>query len=117
MKRDWELIRKILLAAEELEDPQGYISPNDIQGYPPEKVSYHMKLLIEAGLVEGTCTKALNRAPWCMVFGLTWEGHEFLDAIRNRTAWNRLVEWVREKGFELSFEALKIALKNILLGA
>ena len=116
MRRDWEVIKAILKAAEELEDPQGYLKPEDFPAWAPELVAYQMKLLIQAGLVEGNCSKAMNRGPYCFVYGLTWEGHEFLDLVRERSFWNRIVKTARERGLELSFEAIK-AMARFLIGA
>ncbi len=51
MKRDMDLAREILFEVEKCEDPWG---PNEIQieGYADQLVSYHIKLLYQAGLVE-----------------------------------------------------------------
>ena len=38
---------------------------------------------------------------------LTWEGHEFLDSIRNDTVWKKIKDTVKEKGVQLSYEILK----------
>ncbi len=111
MKRDWELIRKILLALEELGSTQSYLKPEDIEGYDAELVSYHIKLLMEAGLLEGTCTKSISAPLHCVAYRLTWDGHELLDQIRSRSVWNRVVEMARERGLDLSFEVVKAAAK------
>lgn len=51
MKRDWELIRKIMLAIEASPcDMQ--VSSFSIKDYDPEIVGYHIKLLSDALLVE-----------------------------------------------------------------
>ncbi len=38
---------------------------------------------------------------------MTWEGHDFLDAIRNDTIWNRVKATVTEKGGGASVEVMK----------
>ena len=38
---------------------------------------------------------------------LTWEGHEFLDAVRHETVWAKTKEVVKSKGGSVSFEVLK----------
>jgi len=53
MKRDWDCIRVIFLALENKGDSAGGLRPNEIEGFDAELVSYNMKLLIEAGLIEG----------------------------------------------------------------
>ena len=113
MKRDWELIRLILLEIEKL-PANGYLFPQHIKGFPVEVVSYHFKILKEAGLIEAECN------PLCIAKSLTWEGHEFLDRIRQNTVWNKIGEMAVNSGISLSFEAIKelskIALKQIIGG-
>ena len=38
---------------------------------------------------------------------LTWQGHEFLDAIRNDTIWNKTKNVVAERGGAIPFELIK----------
>ena len=48
MKRDMELIRKLVLALEN--EPTGYAPENlNIEGYTSEQVGYHAYLMIDAG--------------------------------------------------------------------
>lgn len=49
MKRDIELIRKILLEVEKDNSPTSWITIV-IENYPEDQISYHVKLLTEAGL-------------------------------------------------------------------
>ena len=50
MKRDMDLIREILLAIETIGPPQG-LARLDLPGHDPETVSYHVRLLDQAGLI------------------------------------------------------------------
>lgn len=50
MKRDMDLVRKILMALED--NPTGYFKDEmTIDGYTEEDVGYHCYLLLQAGLV------------------------------------------------------------------
>lgn len=109
MKRDWELVRKILIAVEEIQGHDQQVSGDDVAGYDAALVSYHIYLLKEAGLLEATCSSYLNEPRACFAFELTWEGHEFLDQIRSKTVWNKTVGLLREKGLDLSFSTIKVA--------
>ena len=42
-----------------------------------------------------------------IAFNLTWDGHEFLDAIRNEGTWNKIKAFVKEKSASLSFDVIK----------
>ena len=49
---------------------------------------YHCRRMYEAGLLDAEAeTSSTNNSRLITVypFGLTWEGHEFLDAMRNKT--------------------------------
>lgn len=111
MKRDWELVRLILLEIEKI-PPNGMLFPQQIKGFPPEVVSYHFKILKEAKLIVADCDY------WCVAKSLTWEGHEFLDRIRENSVWNKVGEMAVKKGLALSFEVIKelskIAIKQII---
>ena len=89
MKRDMDLVRKILFALEE--HPHGY--PPDklnIEGYDEETIGYHVLLMIEAGLLEGREDNVLGidrNSPSAIPERLTWLGHDFLDASRDPSRW------------------------------
>ncbi len=99
MKRDMDLIRKILLAIEAEEG--GYASyPLEIEGYSDTQVGYHAYLMIDAGLVDGTIRDFCEddedegeeggpSAPWGRISHLTFAGHDFLDAARDETRWRK----------------------------
>jgi hypothetical protein len=89
MKRDMDLIRTILLDAE-VQCSGEAILDFEIENYESEAVYYHLLILEDSGLLivsdEGT---SLNRRVLNPV-RLTWEGHEFLDAMRSDTTWNEV---------------------------
>ena len=74
MKRDMDLIRKILIQVEECDDPWGPQGDLKIDGYDDQLVSYHIKLLCEAKLLEGQSLNEMgpNGFRWWAT-GLTWE--------------------------------------------
>ncbi len=116
MQRNWDLIREILTALEARETAHGGMASEQIPGYSPEVVSYHMYLLNEAHLIEARCLKSSNAPMHCIGLTLTWEGHEFLDSIRNDTVWKKVKSTVKSKGLDLSFEIVKQAANIIIKG-
>jgi hypothetical protein len=118
MERNWDCVRKILMGLEALGDTQSALDASGVHEYDPETVSYHLRLLIESGLVRGTCLQGLNGPLRCHATGLTWEGHEFLDKIRSQGLWNKIKSIAREKGLSLSFDVIKavavVAIKELL---
>lgn len=115
MKRDWDLIRRLLIKIEALPTEASQLNSNEIEGVDPDAAAYHFRLLLEANLIQVGCRDALGPA-WCYATRLTWSGHEFLDQIRRDTHWNGLKQRARERAIDLSFESI-LALARQLLGA
>jgi hypothetical protein len=116
MKRDMDLVRKIMIAVEE-GDPAGLRRrPMSVEGYEPAIVAGHVKIMHQAGLVEAFISEPDGQPPRvAMVYGLTWGGHEWLEVTRSETIWAKTKQWAAEKGGGASFEVLKtIALKLVL---
>lgn len=106
--RDMDLIRDLLLKVEENPEMNGtrefmYDNPEDlgIAGRSVDEVAYHIKLLIQEQFLEGSVTAAF---PMHIVSSLTWDGHEFLDNIRDQGIWDKTKK--RIEG--LSSVALKV---------
>lgn len=91
MKRDMDLIRKMLIAVEE--SPRGYADTITVDGYTDDQIGYHGYLAVQAGLAEGADVTAMGASgPNWMLLNLTWEGHEFLDAARDDSRWRAAME-------------------------
>jgi hypothetical protein len=109
MKRDMDLVRKILMACEASDS--GF-APRQltVEGYPPDQVSYHVMLMDQAGLLKGeNLTHSSHTTPEWRVLYLTWAGHEFLEAARNDTTWNKAKGAVAGVG-GMAFDVLKTVL-------
>ena len=111
MKRDMDLARKILLAIEANEDAtgHGWITLGKINGYSQEQGSYHVKLLNQAGLIEAIDLSSNTGYHW-EPKSLTWEGQEFLEAIRKEGTWEK----IKKEAVNLSFTAIKMKALEIL---
>src|SRR5437773_5805870 len=118
MKRDWDCIRAILIALDEKGDTASTLRPNDVENFDSDAVSYNMRLLIDAGLIRGTCIQPTNGSVRCVAFEMKWEGHELLDKMRSDTLWNKIKSAARERAIPLSFDAVKIlateAIKSLI---
>jgi len=108
MKRDFELIRQLLL------DIEG--EKVDLSLFTEDQILYHKALLLEVGLAEGPKPRYSSRKysgipDKVIIHKLTWEGHDFIDAIRDESRWQKAKEWVKEAGKILTLESLKEAVK------
>jgi hypothetical protein len=45
---------------------------------------------------------------------LTWEGHDFIEAVRNETVWRKAFGIITEKGGGFTLEMIKELLKRLL---
>ena len=112
MKRDLDLIRLILL---ELEKRNPILpDPNiELENYNFDTIQFHVKLLIEQNLIEGSFRKHANGKIQCFPIALTWQGYDFLDAARDNIVWNKAKNTVVEKTQSVSFEVFKALLIQI----
>ena len=107
MKRDMELIRKILFKIEE--DYVGTALSNlSIEEFDRNTVAYHCKLLNEAGFIDDYKANYANGQIWRFtVGGLTWNGYDYLDKIRQDTIWNKTKEIITKKGLPMVIDVIK----------
>ena len=103
MKRDPELIRKILFDVEECPADK-YIDGFEFEGYDDWIIAVHVELLIEAGLLDGEVTRFVSgESPSINVSRLTWTGHDFIDAVRDDTIWKKVKENVLKPASSWTF--------------
>lgn len=106
MERDWECIRAILLALASLPKDKTIVWPKELDDFEEDIVSYHMRILMQAGLIEGDCSMSGGRTI-CHASRMTWQGQELFAAIKKHSTWERVKTTAKDKGVALSFEVLK----------
>ena len=105
MKRDMDLARAILFALEDVPS-YGDLVELSFSDYSQNEVSYHVMLLHEAGLIHALDTSTAESSDWQPMY-LTWEGHEFLEAAKDDTRWNRAKNHFKQKGVPMVFDVFK----------
>jgi Hypothetical protein (DUF2513) len=107
-----DFVREILLAIEA--DPKyAGVNPRPIiilDGHTEEETKYHVSRLIQAGLVDGNFNRP-QLPP--LVKGLTWDGHQYLENIRDPEIWKKTNESLREVG-GFSFDLVKALAKGFI---
>lgn len=63
MERNWDTIREILTRLEDLPDTDSALRLPDFPEDQAYEYSYHVELLIEAGLVIGQMSKTIGHGP------------------------------------------------------
>ncbi|NTW87614.1 MAG: DUF2513 domain-containing protein [Desulfobulbaceae bacterium] len=119
MKRNMDLVRTLLQKIESCSESYGLETIPEITDYDMDTISYHVKLLIDAGLVEA------DPGPMGMGYvdytdiNLTWKGQDFLSASNDDSLWSKAKEHVIKPGasftFDLLFEWLVTKAKEKLL--
>jgi Hypothetical protein (DUF2513) len=110
MKRDPDLIRAIALEMEQLEARQ-YLA--NLDGLDPYVFMEHVRLMEESGLLEAEIQEyAGGSEPRVWVKRLTMDGHDFLEAARSDTLWNKAKESIMENGLPWTLDLLKQWLKT-----
>ena len=111
MKRDMELVRKVLLGIQD-GNPNG-----PVDGYSEGAIKYHRALVIEALLAQGQVLNdnTINsEIPAAVILKkLTWEGHDFIDAIESDANWAKVKDYLKEAGKQLTLETIKYAVKQL----
>ena len=112
MQRDMDLAREILLEMECRDSTAEEVQRISIEGYTSEQVSYHVKLLCDAGYMEGHNASSSARILW-LPKSLTSAGHEFLELSRVDTRWSEARKIVTEKAGSVGFESIKEVLVSL----
>lgn len=89
MKRDMDLIRRILLTLEANEGRSLAAAEVAEDDDEIRAVAFHFQLLEEAGFVRANLFTHYDEALNGTLERITWEGYEFLDLLRDQSLINR----------------------------
>lgn len=104
MKRDWEMIRKILLEVESLA-PNALLTLDSFPEEDYQAISYHLEILAEAGILKGKIHKTPGGSPHQFhLIQLTWLGHNLIDAIRSEAIWQEIQCTLAAKNVTISVD-------------
>jgi len=88
-----------------------------IEGHSTEKISYHAKIMADAELIEIAKVEAnpdyaeYGGIMICVPTELTWWGHEFLEAVRDDSRWNKVKSIMSKTGGFVFEIASSVAMK------
>jgi Hypothetical protein (DUF2513) len=119
MKREMDLIRKLLLKLEAF--PMGHVSSVvliggidselAIDGATPNDVDYHLALLQERELIDSPGSRSMDGR--ISFRRLTWEGHDFLDSVRDDEIWRKTKLGAQQAG-GWTFDLIKDLAKGFI---
>lgn len=112
MKRDLDLCRALMQAFEKT--PAGQVVQTVALDYKTDAVTAlsHIKLLIDAGLLEGESNPDASSPTGgnFFILSVTWAGHDFIGAANNNDVWSRTKKLLKKSGlasFDVLLEVLK----------
>jgi len=111
MKRDLNLFRAILLEIEKMPAGEDWVLDRDssnLYANESEEVNIleHLILMQDAHLITKAVTKGGDGFYELCPCNLTNEGHDFLDAVRNSSVWEKIKATVLDKGISYSIESI-----------
>lgn len=96
MKRDMDLARAILLKIEA--DQKGRTSATiEIDGFESHAVADHVELLKGAGFLDAP-SSTIGSMTLRQGLGITWEGYEFLESMRDPEVWSKTKAGAKKVG-------------------
>ena len=107
MKRDMDLVRAILLAAEDSHEQWLGAESLVCNAWDQVMVARHFELMGEAGLVVADVNEFLGGGVDGNVKRLTWAGYDFLDDVRSESVWEDTKASISEKVGSASFDLIK----------
>lgn len=97
MKLNQDLVRLLLLEIEDKTGPYEPLELSDIfiKDYSYEEILYTTEKLLEAGYIAARLEPTKLHCDQ-VIYSLTWEGHRFLDAVRDSAVWRRTNDIVKK---------------------
>lgn len=110
MKRNMDLVRKLLFLTEEAETSFDPRNSKELLNYADELIVYHVELLRGHKLIDANLQYELNgECIYCDIVSLTWDGADYLDAIREPKIWKQTKNIVKETVGSTTMSVIKEA--------
>lgn len=116
MKRDMDLVRRILIELSESDVP---LDAEAFVGWSAtlEKVCYHFRIMDQAGLISASVQYAGGEPYFARATGLTWDGNDFLAAVRSDPIWSKVKMRIAKATVDAPIEVFKAVAVRIATDA
>lgn len=106
LKRDLDLCREIMLQVEEADGP---IYDSELETCASEAAKrYHIELLESRGFIDAVISKSDDGAAFkARIDGLTWDGRDFLDSVRDSRVWRNVRRAIRDSVGTATFDVVR----------
>ena len=93
-----DLVRAILMKIEErTKTRMRDLVPDPKNTEDWQRYNYHIKMLVDEGLLDGNAFSSMKDTDW-LDLELKWQGHEFLNTLRDPTVWEKTKEVTPKAG-------------------
>ena len=107
MKRDLDLIRKILLEIEKMPAGSDPVQIHSVGGdYSSEEITHHLGLVHDVGFIDAEKIATYDGTTY-LVHRMTWGGHDYLDSVRSDAVWSRVQRKLGKIGGTAALESVK----------
>lgn len=113
MKRNLDLIRDILLFIEDSESD--FICSEDIS-FPEiiyDDICDHLELMMNVGFISYDDASVFEMKKYVNI-KMLYKGHDYLDAIKDKTVWNKTKEKIKKISSSITFDLIKDTAKDII---
>lgn len=108
-----DLCRKILLTIEEMYIDSPIVTLR-IEGYDTSTIAYHCQILHDAGLLFSyKPVIGGDTVQYFFVGGLTWEGNDYLDKIRDKSMWENIKRTIKYRALPFTIDVVKEIATNL----
>lgn len=117
MKRDWNIIRDILLALESSPRAQVFLTAESLSQHDEQAVAYNMLMLVDGGYAEGRFIHSSlgdGHIAAATLIRLTNSGHDLLQVIRQQSVWEKIKTKFAENSLDMSAELVIKVGKTIM---
>ena len=117
MKRDWNIIRAILLKLEESETPNTVLNAKNLPPFDEQAVAYNIRLLAKSGHITANISESHSgdgKINLALARNLSSTGHELLDTIRSDTVWGKIQDKVKKDGLEMTVDVVLMVGRKIM---
>lgn len=122
IKRDLELIRKILLTVENAEPGERITEKTFANDYDKKIINTHFKILMDRNFIETKEEHYLVPANGCLygttnirILRLTADGYDYLDSIRDDSIWESTKKALASSGGNVALDVIKKVATSIAL--
>lgn len=108
MKRDMDLVRNLLLITEAADSSFDPREDSGLKKYSDASIVYHVELLESQGLIDCQVLRAMGGVcAVCEIEALTWDGLDYLDAIRDAGVWGKTKKVIKDTVKSTTMKAIK----------